>query len=77
MVCVKAERGTLWVTVDGASVDIEIEAGHCRLFNSPAPITVGTLGGDAVVSVTPRARPPGLLGRWWQALAARLDRPAS
>lgn len=69
----RAERGTLWVTVDGEPDDIEIEAGQSRDFDGSAPITVGTLGGDAVFSATPRGPRPGRLRRWWLALSAWLS----
>lgn len=50
--CLRAERGTLWVTVDGDVADIEIDAGERRVFDGPATVVVGTLGGDAVLSVS-------------------------
>lgn len=54
-VCLRAERGTLWITVDGDHADIELEAGQSRVFTGPATVVVGTLGGDAVLSATPLA----------------------
>jgi Protein of unknown function (DUF2917) len=72
----QAECGTLWVTVDGDSDDIQIEAGQSRVFDGHAPVTIGTLGGDAVFSATPLAPRGGRLRRWWWALATRLAQPA-
>ena len=72
----QAERGTLWVTVDGESDDIQIEAGDSRVFDGRAPVTIGTLGGDALLSATPLGEAPGRLRRWWQALTARRAPPA-
>jgi len=63
----QAECGTLWVTVDGEGDDIQIEAGESRVFDGHAPVTIGTLGGDAVFSATPLAPSPR---RWWQGLGA-------
>lgn len=71
----RAERGTLWVTVDGSPDDIEIDAGESRVFDVREPITVGTLGGDAVLSATALTPPNRLLG-WWQALLTSLRQPA-
>lgn len=53
--CVRAERGTLWVTVDGDLADIELSPGESQVFNGPATVVVGTLGGDAVASITAKA----------------------
>jgi hypothetical protein len=50
--CVRAERGSLWLTVDGDLTDIELAPGDSRVFNGPATVIVSTLGGDAVASVT-------------------------
>ncbi|EHR71261.1 Protein of unknown function (DUF2917) [Burkholderiales bacterium JOSHI_001] len=72
----RAECGTLWVTVDGEPQDFQIEAGQGRVFDGQAPITVGSLGGDAVFSATPLAPPVGRLRRWWQALAQRVGAQA-
>ncbi len=51
--CVRTERGSLWVTVDGEPEDIELSAGESRVFEGLATVVVGTLGGDAVFSTTP------------------------
>ena len=72
----QAERGTLWVTVDGEPDDIQIEAGHSRVFDGRSPVTVGTLGGEAVLRATPLLPSPGRLRRWWLALPGWLGLPA-
>jgi hypothetical protein len=72
----QAECGTLWVTVDGDSDDIQIEAGESRVFDGHAPVTIGTLGGDAVFSATPLSPRAGRLRRWWWELTTRLGPPA-
>jgi hypothetical protein len=64
-----SERGTLWVTLDGEPDDIQIDAGSSRVFDGRAAITVGTLGGDALVSATPLAPEPG----WPQRLRMNLQ----
>lgn len=51
--CLRAERGSLWITVDGEPDDIELDAGDSRVFDGCASVLVGSLGGDAVVSATP------------------------
>ena len=55
--CVRAERGSLWVTVEGDLADIELAPGDSRIFEGPATVVVSTLGGDAVASVTAKAAP--------------------
>jgi hypothetical protein len=55
--CVRAERGSLWVTVDGDLADIELSPGDSRIFEGPATVVVSTLGGDAVASITAKAAP--------------------
>lgn len=72
----QAEAGTLWVTVDGEPDDIQIEAGESRVLDGHAPITVGTLGGDAVLSATALSQPEGTRG-WWLELGAWLHLPVS
>ncbi len=54
--CLRAERGSLWITVDGEPDDIELDAGDSRVFDGPARVLVGSLDGDAVVSATPVRR---------------------
>ena len=53
--CLRAERGSLWVTVDGRPEDFELDAGESHVFAAGERLTVGTLGGDAVFSATPQA----------------------
>ncbi len=53
--CLRAERGTLWITVDGQADDIMLAPGQSRVFDGPAPVTVGSLGGDAVLTARPLA----------------------
>lgn len=65
--CLRAERGLLWVTVDGEPLDIELMAGQRREFGGNATVVVGALGGDAVFSVT---RPLGAASRAWRTAAA-------
>lgn len=55
--CVRAERGSLWVTVDGDLADIELSAGDSRIFEGPATVVVSTLRGDAVASITATLAP--------------------
>jgi hypothetical protein len=50
--CLRSERGTLWVTVDGELDDIELAPGHSRVFAGKAPVLVGAVAGDAVFSTT-------------------------
>src|SRR5688572_28739604 len=56
--CLRAERGSLWITIDGEPDDIELDAGQSRVFDGRAKVLVSSLGGDAVVSVTPLAGKP-------------------
>ena len=68
--CVRAERGTLWVTVDGRLRDIELDPGQRHVFDSRDTAVLGSLGGDAVFSLTPPAAPSWLerlLGGWGRA----------
>lgn len=70
-VCLRAESGSLWVTIDGEPADIEMDAGESRAFRPQRPMIVGTLGGPAVVTLTSA----GHLG-WRERLAVALGRPA-
>jgi hypothetical protein len=67
----RSEWGTLWLTVDGTLEDIELGAGQCRTFDARAPITVGTLDGDAIFSVKPQATRQVRVSDWWRKLAIR------
>ncbi len=53
--CLRAEHGTLWVTVDGDPEDYVLDPGQSRVFDRAAPMIVTTLGGDAVLSAVPLA----------------------
>jgi len=54
----RAEQGALWVTVDGESDDITIEAGNSRVFDGDAALLVGTFRQDAVLAAcVPHRRP--------------------
>ena len=46
----RAERGALWVTVDGEPDDITIEPGDCRVFSGDATVLVSSFGGESCVS---------------------------
>ena len=65
--CLRAEQGALWVTVDGELDDIEIDAGHCRVFEGVEAVLVGSFRGDAVVAASATRSLP----RWreWFGLA--------
>lgn len=58
--CLRAEQGALWVTVDGEPDDITLEAGASRVFNGDDAVLVGTFRGEAVLSAS--AQPA--LPRW-------------
>lgn len=76
--CLRAERGTLWVTVDGDHADIELEPGQSRLFTGRARVIVGTMGGDAVLSLTTVAAPSPRRGwRDWGHWLLGARRPAA
>jgi hypothetical protein len=55
--CVRAERGSLWLTVKGDLADIELSQGDSRIFEGPSTVVVSTLRGDAVASITAKAAP--------------------
>ncbi len=65
--CLRSERGSLWVTVDGRPEDIELDAGASRVFDGQATVLVSALGGDALLSATPLAS-----GRQWRPWLQRL-----
>lgn len=50
--CLRAEQGALWVTVDGEPDDITIEPGACRVFEGDEGVLVGTFRGEAVLSAS-------------------------
>lgn len=77
--CLRAERGSLWVTVDGELDDIELDAGQSRVFDGRATVLVSSLHGDAVLSAVPLQRKsagPGW-GRRLQAWLGWAPRSAS
>lgn len=65
--CLRAERGSLWITIDGEPDDIELDAGQSRVFDGRAMVLVSSLGGDAVLSATPLPRKPARPA-WWARL---------
>jgi hypothetical protein len=67
----RAERGTLWVTVDGSPDDILLEAGDSRCFAAGDRVLVHALGGDAEFRAWP---PVGRRGRTLARLGAWLGR---
>jgi len=72
-VLVRAEAGTLWLTVDGEPDDIVLEAGDSRAFDGHAPVLATPLGGEALFSVVP-ATQAGLswTARWRRAAGGSL-----
>lgn len=73
--CIRAERGTLWVTIDRKPEDIELNAGESRVFDGTARVVVGAIGGDAAFTATPLPVPRADNRR--SALASRLLRRLS
>jgi hypothetical protein len=69
--CVRAERGTLWVTVDGELADVVLSPGDSRVFNGPEAVVVGAVVGDAVFSTTATTAPS-----WFSRLQIWLHSPA-
>ena len=51
--CIRAEHGTLWITIDGDLNDIELRPGESAIFNGPDRVLVGAIGQDAVMTATP------------------------
>ena len=47
------DRGTAWVTQDGETEDIEIDAGGQRDFDGHTRLMIGTLGGEAELRLAP------------------------
>lgn len=64
--CLRAERGSLWLTIDGEPDDIEIDAGQTYCFTPARPALVSPLGGPATVTVQ-REEPARWWQRWWPA----------
>jgi hypothetical protein len=59
-VCLAVQRGTLWVTVDGRSDDIQLGAGerYCFGDDTRTPALIGALGGVAEFCAVRGERPP-------------------
>jgi hypothetical protein len=70
--CVRAERGTAWLTIDGQPEDITLDKGQSHRIAAHERALVTALGGDLVLSLVP---PPSVAG-WRERLAAWLSRPA-
>ena len=70
--CLRAERGSLWITVDGEPDDIELDQGQSRVFDGRATVLVSSLGGDAVLSATPLTQRPAAAPAWLARLQAWL-----
>jgi len=74
--CVRAERGKLWVTIEGEPADIQLQPGDSCIFDSQATVVIGAVGGSAVLSTTRRGTPAwpqrlqaALAGVWTEAVA--------
>jgi hypothetical protein len=50
--CLRAEQGALWVTIDGEPDDITIEPGASRVFGGDDGVLVGTFRGEAMLSAS-------------------------
>jgi hypothetical protein len=77
--CLRAERGTLWLTIDGEIEDIVLEPGERRVIERNVRVLVGALGSAAALSVVP-LRQPVPRGGWLRRLALALHprwRPAT
>jgi Protein of unknown function (DUF2917) len=73
---VRADLGTLWVTVDGDPADIQLTAGASRVFDGPATVVVSPLGGEAIASLSALRSLTGPRGCWrgFEACSVRLGR---
>jgi hypothetical protein len=63
----------LWITVDGQLEDIQLNAGQSRVFDGRIKVLISSMGGNAVVSVTPLSEgksSPARWSRWWKWLTA-------
>ena len=69
--CLRAERGTLWITIDGQPDDITLDPGQSHRFDVRTPVLVTALGDDAVLSAVAPAAPPN----WRERLLGRFGRP--
>ena len=55
---VRADTGTVWITVDGQAQDIVLDAGQSHHFIDEAPALLGSLDGAALARLT-LSRTPG------------------
>ncbi len=69
--CLRAERGTLWITIDGRPEDITLDPGQSHRFDARTPVLVTALGDDAVLS----AVAPAAVSRWHGRLLMLFTRP--
>ncbi len=67
--CLRAERGTLWVTIDDQPDDIVLQAGERVVLDGKMRALVTPLGGSVAYSATPLQRRQGLVERLTNALA--------
>ena len=67
--CLRAERGTLWVTIDDQPDDIVLQAGERVVLDGKMRALVTPLGGSVAYSATPLQRRQGLVERLTAALA--------
>jgi hypothetical protein len=58
--CLRAERGTLWVTIDDQPDDIVLRAGERVVLDGKLRVLVTPLGESAALSATPLRRPYSL-----------------
>jgi hypothetical protein len=64
--------GTLWITVDGQTRDVVLEAGDDFECESSAPVVVHALGGPAVMTLKEHpVAPTSAWKRAWAAIAPR------
>jgi len=71
-VCVRAEQGVLWATVDGRLDDIELHPGDSQVFDGSATVLISAIGRGAVLTATALPTAPSWrerLARWWRSPA--------
>jgi Protein of unknown function (DUF2917) len=61
--CLRAERGTLWVTIDDHPDDIVLRAGERVVLDGNVRVLITPLGASAALSATPLRRPYSLAER--------------
>lgn len=72
---VRADAGTVWITVDGQAQDIVLDAGQSHHFSDEAPALLGSLDGAALARLTLSPAPGSLAAvesESW--LAAQVER---